>query len=136
MRAAMSVAPPGANGTMNLTGFCGQDCAPAAMLKSMAQISVTVLITRILQGQSECESGREHERCGNRGETLLPLVPVEKLDRQHAQAAAEVGRQQHDKAPLGELDERLLGPAQEGIHLEPLAKRPEMHRQEERERDS
>jgi hypothetical protein len=29
-RAEMSVAPPGGNGTMNLTGFCGQACAQAA----------------------------------------------------------------------------------------------------------
>src|SRR5438270_12804357 len=63
-------------------------------------------------------------------------MPVEKLDRKHAQPAAEMRREQHDDAPLGKLHERLLGPAQELVQLQTLAKRPEVHRQEKRERQA
>src|SRR5204862_5844724 len=79
---------------------------------------------------------RKDNRRGNRRETLLPLVPVEKLDGEHAQSTAQMRREQHDDAPLRELHQRLLGPAQELIQLEPLAERPEMNRHKDRERDS
>jgi hypothetical protein len=43
MRAEMSVAPPGGNGTMNFTGFCGQDCAPADAATSRPAAKATSL---------------------------------------------------------------------------------------------
>src|SRR3954454_19757246 len=96
MRAAMSVAPPGANGTMKRTGFCGQDCAWAAKARSGAKASVSVLMPcppkKILQRQRESQADGDGERAGERRQALLPLVPVEKLDGQNTQAAPEVRR--------------------------------------------
>src|SRR3954465_13827758 len=45
-------------------------------------------------------------------------------------------RQQDDDAPLGKLDQRLLGPAQELVELESAGESPEMNRHEDRQGES
>src|SRR5689334_14209258 len=42
----------------------------------------------------------------------------------------------YNDAPLGELHQRLLGPAQERVELQASTERPEMHRQERGQRNA
>ena len=62
------------------------------------------------------------------------------LDQQQAHAAHHMQREQHHEAPLGELEQPLVGEAQEavqrGLAVERLAERPEMQRQERGEREA
>src|SRR2546430_12664810 len=44
--------------------------------------------------------------------------------------------EQHHQCPFGELDQRLLGPGEECVKLQGVAERPEMNRQEQRERNA
>jgi len=109
----MSVVPPGANGTMKRTGFCGHDCAAAVMLTSAAAYERDKShhlppCGKFYSARAKANPGCEDDGRGNRREAFLPLVPVEKLDREHAQPAPQMRGQQHHDAPLGELDERLL----------------------------
>ncbi len=59
------------------------------------------------------------------------------LDEQQPHAAHHVQRQQHDQAPFGRLDQRLVGKLQEAVErrraLQRLPKRPEVQRQEQRQ---
>src|SRR6185436_9437591 len=107
-RAEMSVAPPGGNGTMKRTGRCGQfggeDCAAAAAANSAASRPTMIFFMdpprAILQRQREREADRQRE-CGSaRGEALLPVAPGEELEREHAQAAAQVRGERHHDQPL------------------------------------
>src|ERR1700722_569347 len=84
---------------------------------------------------------RQHRRhAGDDGIMLLPAAPRQVLHHQQAQAAEEVHREQANKAPLGEFDERLLAPVQEAVEprlaVDGEAEREEMQRQEDRERDA
>ena len=74
---------------------------------------------------------------GGRGrEALLPLVPVEELNREHAQPAGEMhGERDHDR-PLAGFHQRLARPGEEVVELQGIAERPEVERQEHRERDA
>src|SRR6185295_18204670 len=89
-RAEISVAPPGGNGTMKRTGFCGQACAAApleASASSTAPRSLTkpisiLLLKFILQCQRQGEPHGERDRRRGGREGLLPLVPGQKLQRQ------------------------------------------------------
>src|SRR5262245_19914906 len=132
-RAAMSVAPPGGKGTMSFTGFCGHCCATAVKLKNAAHKStsarmpILLVFAPILQGERERQSRGQRDGARSRGQALLPFMPVEELDREHPQPAAEMRGEQHHDAPFGELHDRLLGPAQERVHLQPQAERPEVH---------
>src|SRR2546425_9902480 len=44
--------------------------------------------------------------------------------------------EQHHQSPFGELDQRLLGPGEQRVKLQGVAERPEMNRQEQRERNA
>ena len=54
-----------------------------------------------------------------RRQLLLPVAPGEILDHQHAQAAQQMNGQQEHQAALGELHQRLIGPAQEAVQRSP-----------------
>src|SRR5262245_17471522 len=130
----MSVAPPGGNGTMKRTGFCGHDWACAHDIARPSSKAASVFMILILQGQSENKTNGERDCGSDCGETLLPLVPVEELDRQDPQSATEMrGERDHDR-PLARLHQWLLGPGEERIQLQRIAERPEMKRQEKRQR--
>ena len=75
-----------------------------------------------------------------RRQLLLPVVPVEVLDHQHAQAAKQMHREQEHKAAFGELDQGLIAPAQEVVEpraaMERQPQHKEMDRQENRQRQA
>src|SRR6185503_2870030 len=135
-RAEMSVAPPGGKGTMKRTGFCGHDCACAHDIARPRSRAVSVFMILILQRQSERQTDRQRHRGSGRGEALLPAVPVEELDRQDAQAAAEMRGERDDDRPFPGLHQRLPGPREKGVELQGIAERPEVERQEDRQRDA
>src|SRR6185503_15540946 len=135
-RAEMSVAPPGGNGTMKRTGFCGQDCAWAPAASSAPSMNAMIFFMGVLlRGILQRQPDGKGERTRGRGEALLPVAPRQELEREHAQAAAEMRGQRHHDQPFAELHQRLLGPLQEVFELQRVAQRPEMERQEQRERD-
>src|SRR5258708_1011224 len=134
----MSVVPPAANGTMNLTGLCGQPCADAPVASKAQSRKPRVLRNlmtppspTILQRQGKRKADRDRQRDRRRSEALLPIAPGKEFEREDAQPAAEVRGERHDDAPLGELDETPLGPGQEGIEPQGIAERPEVQRQEQ-----
>src|SRR6185503_6445512 len=135
-RAEMSVAPPGGNGTMKRTGFCGQDCACAQERTRPSSKPTSVFMISILQRQGEDQTHGKRRRRRHGGEAVLPFVPVEEFDRQHAQAAGEVRGERDDDRPLARFHQRLPGPGEEGIQLQRIAERPEVQRQEDRERNA
>src|SRR5262245_50201411 len=125
-RAEMSVAPPGGNGTMKRTGFCGHPWAPtpveasatSAAARSLTKLIRISLLKLILQRQGKRQPHRDRKR-GRRGrERFLPVVPRQKFQRQHPQPPGEMRRQRNDDRPLAELHQRLPGPFKERVHLE------------------
>ena len=100
----MSVAPPGGNGTMSFTGFCGQACAERARRgeqrrgeRRMRESSCLSSCRTILQRQGEREPDGERERRRQRGERLLPVAPRQELEREHAQPAGEMRGEQRPR---------------------------------------
>ncbi len=77
-------------------------------------------------------------RGGDGRELLLAVPPGEILDHQNAQAAEQMDREQENEPAFGELDQRLIGPAQEAVEprlaVDGEAERQKMKRQENRQR--
>ena len=72
--------------------------------------------------------------------TAGALAHRQEFDREHAQPQRHVQRQRHDDAALGEFDERRVGHLEELVEdvgaIERAGQRPEMHRQEDGQRDA
>ena len=119
----MSVAPPGGNGTMKRTGFCGQDCAAAPCEReqrgraaSATSLSHDPPLEAFYSASAKASPRRARRRRG-RGERLLPVAPGQEFEREHAQPAAEVRGEQRPRAPTRRLHQRLLGPGEERVQL-------------------
>src|SRR5258708_19763903 len=117
----MSVVPPAANGTMNLTGLCGQPCADAPVASKAQSRKPRVLRNlmtppspTILQRQGKRKADRDRQRDRRRSEALLPIAPGQEFDREDAQPAADAPAERHHLAPPGELHDSLISPAHTG----------------------
>ena len=88
------------------------------------------------------EGGAGHERGAKRtgDQGLLPIAPRQEFDRQQAQPAGHVDRQQHHERRFRKLDPGVVGPAEEGIEpsfaLDRQRQDIEVRRQEQRQHDA
>src|SRR5436190_8519546 len=99
-----------------------------------------LFLAAILQRERERKTDGERNAGRGRGEALVPVAPWQKFEREDAQSSSQVRGEQHDQSPFGKLDQRTVGPAQESFELrlalERVRQRPEVNRQEDRERDA
>src|SRR5262245_44547715 len=92
--------------------------------------------------QARQQDERDHRRQSGRDRRKLFLfvAPSEILDYQQAQSSQQVHHEQEDETAFGELDQRLIAPAQEAFqwHLavNGETERQEMQRQENGERQA
>src|ERR1700730_1733460 len=88
--------------------------------------------------QDERDDGRQSGR--DRGELFLSIAPRKILDHQQPQPSQHMHQEKKDETALGELDQRLIAPAQEaferGFAVNGETERQEMHRQEDGERQA
>src|SRR5262249_61850685 len=64
--------------------------------------------------QDERDNGRQSGR--DRGELFLSIAPRKILDHQQPQPSQHVHQEKKDETAFGELDQRLIAPAQEPFH--------------------
>ena len=90
------------------------------------------------QPREKAERNEDRHRGGNRRKLFLAVPPSEILDDQNAQAAEQMHGEQKHQAGFGELDQRLIGPAQEAVKsrgaVDGETERQKMERQKNRER--
>src|SRR5215469_9362757 len=108
---------------------------------------IKMSVLRRSRGMGSSEQARQQDERDDRRQSgrdrrqlFLFVAPIEILDHQQAQSSQHVHHEKKDETAFGELDQRLIAPAQEAfqrrfaVNGEP--ERQEMHRQEDGERQA
>ena len=147
----MSVAPPGGNGTMKLhrlrrpapapRGSPGEGSAAATAARRLNISSAVLRLGSILdQRQREREPRDERQPRPAAASVFCQSRQGRNSSASSRSPPARCAASSDHEHPFGELDQRLVGPAQERVQraspCSAVAQRPEMQRQEQRERQA
>src|SRR5262245_49384798 len=108
---------------------------------------IKMSVLRRSRGMGSSEQARQQDERDDRRQSgrdrrqlFLFVAPIEILDHQQAQSSQHVHHEEKDDTAFGELDQRLIAPAQEAFQrrfaLNGEAERQEMQRQENSERQA
>src|SRR5580704_5486103 len=91
--------------------------APPAPRMRMSVLRCSTFIRPSKHSRQKYEGDDRRHRGRERRQLLLPVVPIEVLDHQNAQAAEQMHREQKNQPAFGKFHQRPIGPAQEVFKL-------------------